>query len=224
MEDLSAIAYSKQGSQIVPHLLEEASLWQEGVQHVAGIDEVGRGPLAGPLAVAVVVLPPWPEFSWLGQVRDSKLLTPKAREELAQDIRRDALAVAVGMVDAPQIDSLGLTEATRQAAYRALEGLPISPQHLLIDGTGIGLRQWPQKAIINGDGLCISIAAASIVAKVARDRLMIEADAVFPGYGFARHKGYGTPEHLQALASLGPCPLHRRSFAPVRALCSPEST
>lgn len=206
-------------AQDLPHWREEAALWRQGLRYVAAIDEVGRGPLAGPLAVAAVVLPPWPTFPWLAQVRDSKLLTPALREGLAHCIWRDAPAVGVGMVSADEIDRLGLTEATRQAALRALAALPLQPQYLLVDGRGLGSFPLPQRAIVGGDRLCLSIAAASIVAKVTRDRLMIEADATFPGYGFARHKGYGTREHLRALAALGPCPLHRRSFAPVRALC-----
>lgn len=203
-----------------PDLCHELALWRAGIRRVAGIDEVGRGPLAGPVVVAAVILPPFCDAPWLSRVRDSKLLPPTRREELACCIRRDALAVGVGAASATDIDHLGLTAATRAAAAAALAGLHVSPEFLLLDAMLLPDQAINQAGIIDGDARAVSIACAAIIAKVERDRLMERLDAVFPGYGFARHKGYGTAEHLRALDRLGPCPLHRHSFAPVRARVS----
>ncbi len=201
-----------------PSLSEERSLWRQGLDLVAGVDEVGRGPLAGPVVAAAVILSPDCDFRWLFHVRDSKQLTPGQREELASYIWRDALSAGVGFVPHTAVDRIGIAEATRQAMLRAVGNMYRRPQHLLIDALSLPACSLPQTAIIHGDALCISIAAASIVAKVARDRFMESHDSRFSGYGFARNKGYATRQHLQALRSLGPCEIHRRSFAPVRDL------
>ena len=201
-----------------PNLAEERALWLQGLDLVAGVDEVGRGPLAGPVVAGAVVLSPSSDFRWLFHVRDSKLLDPPRREELATYIWRDAIAVGVGFVSHTAIDRIGIAESTRQAMLRAIGGLRRRPQHLLIDALRLPACSLPQKGIIDGDATCISIAAASIVAKVARDRYMKGHDGKFSGYGFARNKGYATREHLAALRRLGPCEIHRRSFAPVREM------
>jgi ribonuclease HII len=200
----------------VPDFKFETDAWSQGALRVAGVDEVGRGPLAGPVFAAAVVLPHFANYAWLSEVRDSKMLTSLARERLAEQIRGHAL-VGVGAVSHEEIDAIGIGVASLRAMLRAVEALPVSPDCLLVDGrftiTGAFL---PQRAIVDGDALCLSVACASIVAKVARDQLLIELDAEYPGYGFASHKGYSTPEHREALRRLGPCPLHRRSFLPIR--------
>ena len=200
-----------------PTFDEEAALWQRGFTAVAGIDEVGRGPLAGPVMAAAVIVPRGAiREGWLEEVRDSKALRPAQRERLCSQVKGWAAATGLGLVDAAAIDSQGIASATRLAMARAVSQLQSAPDYLLIDALHLPRLQLPQKNLIKGDALCISIAAASIVAKVARDALMEEMDGRYPGYGFARHKGYGTGEHLAALARLGPCPIHRRSFAPLR--------
>jgi len=202
----------------IPNLVEERSLWLQGLDLVAGVDEVGRGPLAGPVVAAAVILPPRPDFRWLSHVRDSKQLSPSHRQELATYIWRDALAVAVGFVSHTAVDHLRIVEATRQAMLRAVGELRWRPQYLIIDALSLPACSLPHKGIIGGDARCISIAAASIVAKVARDHYMEGQDRRFSGYDFARNKGYATRRHLEALHRLGPCELHRRSFAPVREM------
>lgn len=201
-----------------PSFARERALWRQGLALVAGVDEVGRGPLAGPVAAGAVVLPPRARFPWLSRVRDSKELPAPARRELAQLIRRDALAVAVAFVPPQEIDALGIVAAVRRAMLQAVEGLGQRPDHLLIDAVSLPSCPIPQTAIIGGDALSLSIACASIVAKVARDELMEGEDGRYPGYGFAWNKGYATPQHLEALRRLGLCPIHRRSFAPVREI------
>ncbi len=201
-----------------PTFRVERSLWRQGVGLVAGVDEVGRGPLAGPVAAGAVVLPPRARLSWLRRVRDSKQLTPQAREELADLIWRHAPAASVAFVSVETIDRLGIAEAARLAMLQAVGDLSRRPEHVLIDAFRIPACSLPQTAIKGGDTLSLSIACASIIAKVTRDRLMEGEDARFPGYGFAHNKGYGTPFHLQSLERLGPCDLHRRSFAPVREM------
>jgi ribonuclease HII len=188
---------------------------------VAGIDEVGRGPLAGPVVAAAVVLPPFLDAPWLPLVRDSKLLSPARRAQLACLIRRDALAVGVGAASAADIDRVGLMAATRTAATSALARLGAPPQFLLLDAMLLPDQPIDQAGVIDGDARVVSIACASIVAKVERDQMMEQLEGGFPGYGFARHKGYGTAEHLCALDRLGPSPVHRRSFAPVRERLRP---
>ena len=188
-----------------------------GHRAVAGVDEAGRGPLAGPVVAGAVVLPVDFHPPWLDGVRDSKLLTPGQRETLFRHIRESGIGWSYGVVSAEDVDRLGIAPATKEAMLRAIRGLPEPPGFLLIDAVKLPESGLPYKAIIKGDRKCLSIAAASIVAKVTRDRLMAEEDARHPGYGFATHKGYPTREHLARLRSLGPCPIHRRSFAPVRA-------
>ncbi len=205
-----------------PTFKEERLLAKKGYQLIAGLDEVGRGALAGPVAAAAVILPLNLKARWLSQVRDSKMLTPRIRVRLAQHIRESALAFSIGMIPSQAIDTYGIAPATRLAMHQAIQILARSPQYLLIDAIKLPGVNLPQKSIIHGDQLCLSIACASIVAKVARDEVMSGMEKEYPGYGFARHKGYGTQSHFQALRNLGPCPIHRRSFSPVRELCQHE--
>ena len=202
-----------------PSLAEEQSLLSQGYRFIAGIDEVGRGALAGPVAAAAVILPSRIKEKWINEVRDSKQLSAKKRQFLAQHIREKALAFGVGMVSHVDVDSKGIIWATRQAMRLAVVELKPAPDFLLIDALALPAVKLPQKHIIKGDALCLSIACASIVAKVARDQLMVDLDNDHPGYGFAANKGYGTSEHLEALQKLGVCAIHRRSFAPVKELC-----
>ncbi len=187
---------------------------------MAGIDEVGRGPLAGPVLAGAVILPLDldPYAPWLQQIDDSKVLSATRREKASQDIQKKALAVGIGMASSQEIDALGIVTATKVAMLRAVEALPQRPHHLLIDFVPLVEAGLPYTAVTDGDALCYSIAAASIVAKVARDRLMVAANGLYPGYSFHLHKGYGTPAHLEALQRLGPSDIHRFSFAPVRRL------
>ncbi|MDP2728578.1 MAG: ribonuclease HII, partial [Dehalococcoidia bacterium] len=202
---------------VTPTLKEEEALWARGYRHVAGIDEVGRGPLAGPVAAAAVVLPPV-SGSFYHRVRDSKLLTPAQRERLCPEIQGHALAWATACVSSEEIDRIGIEPATKKAMIEAVGRLSIKPDFLLVDAVKLPSLGLSQKSIIKGDSTCLSIAAASIVAKVYRDHLMEEADKEHPGYGFARHKGYSTAEHLAQMRRLRLCPLHRRSFAPAQLL------
>ena len=189
-----------------------------GYRAVAGVDEAGRGPLAGPVVAGAAVLPPDYRAPWLAGVRDSKQLTPKRRETLFRHIRESGIAWSSGVVSSEDVDSLGIVAATKKAMLMAIRGLPAEPGYLLIDAVKLPESGISYKAIVKGDQKCMSIAAASIVAKVTRDGLMAEEDAKYPGYGFATHKGYPTRAHMERLRSLGPCPIHRRSFAPVRAV------
>ena len=190
----------------------EARAWRTGLARVAGVDEAGRGPLAGPVVAAAVIIAPRQRIRGLA---DSKLLTPERREELFGVIQRLALAVAVGIVDQETIDRINILGATRRAMLEALAGLVVAPELVITDFVRLTNLSCPQRNLVDGDARCASVAAASIVAKVTRDRLMLEAHRRFPQYGFARHKGYATPEHLAALDRHGPCALHRRSFAGV---------
>jgi ribonuclease HII len=187
-------------------------LLEVGAQHVAGVDEVGVGPLAGPVVAAAVVLPPHVDLPGLD---DSKALRPADRERLDAAIRGQAIALAVACVGEDEIDRVNVLRASLEAMRRAVLALRVAPDHVLVDARTIPEIAAPQIPIVGGDSRDGSIAAASIVAKVHRDALMRELDARHPGYGFARHKGYPTREHLDALDRLGPCPIHRRSFAPV---------
>ena len=206
----------------VPDLAAERALWGQGTAFVAGIDEVGRGPLAGPVAAGAVVLPSINRisgrFRWLRSVRDSKQLTAGAREELADYIWAHAVAAGVGFVPVSAIDRIGIAEASRQAMLGAIAELATKPAHLLIDAFRLPACRLPQTPIIDGDEKVMSIACASIIAKVARDRVMREEHGSYPGYGFLSNKGYATREHFAALDRLGPCLLHRRSFSPVREM------
>ena len=194
-------------------LLRERELRREGFVFIAGVDEAGRGPLAGPVVAAAVILP---EAESLPGVFDSKQLTDRRRRELRDEIRAVA-AVGVGMAGPEEIDELNILKATHLAMHRAVAELE-KVEFVLVDGLPVPGFPCPCENMIKGDARCASIAAASIVAKVCRDELMEKAELEFPGYGFARHKGYGTRAHLEALRKLGVSPIHRRSFAPVRAL------
>jgi ribonuclease HII len=205
-----------------PTLAFETRLWARGIEPVAGVDEVGRGPLAGPVAAGAVILPSrvraTGRFRWLAHVNDSKQLSPEVREELAPFIWEHALAAGVGFVAVEQLDRLGIAEASRQAQLAAIGALRERPRHLLLDAFPLPACSLPQTPIIDGDALSRSIACASIIAKVERDRFMDQQEQRYPGYGFVSNKGYYTPEHADALYRLGPCGLHRRSFAPVRGI------
>jgi len=186
---------------------------QRGYRHIAGLDEAGRGPLAGPVVAAAVILP---IRCRLAGVDDSKRLSAAAREQLFAAILEEAVGVGIGSADACEIDSLNILEATRLAMHRAVENVVPSPDYLLIDAVTLPAVGLPARPIIKGDTLSLSIAAASIIAKVTRDRLMMAYHESFPQYNFLSHKGYGTAEHLQRLERYGPCAIHRRTFAPVR--------
>jgi ribonuclease HII len=199
-----------------PHLWASERLGLAlGFQVVAGVDEVGLGPLAGPAVAAAVVLPLQARLPGLD---DSKVLTPEQRERLDRRIRRQAVAFGIQEVAHSVIDEVGLHRARQLAMAGAVRALSVPAEYLLIDAWDVPDLPLPQLAIIKGDGLCASIMAASIVAKVHRDRLMTEYDLVYPGYGFAVHKGYATPEHRAALRELGPSPIHRMTWRPIRAL------
>lgn len=208
-----------------PTLTYEKRLWDEGYRHVAGLDEAGRGAWAGPVVAAAVVLPPAdPDLArHLDGVRDSKELTALRREALLAAIWRHARAWAIGVVPSAEIDAVGIVPATRKAMALALEALATPADYLLIDHLPLPEVALPQTSMPKGDARVLSIAAASIVAKVSRDRLMADLDADLPGYGFGQHKGYGTARHRAALEALGPCPLHRFSFAPVQRVASRDS-
>jgi len=199
-----------------PNLQYEKEAESQGYRSIAGIDEVGRGCIAGPVAAAAVIIPWGTDISWATQVRDSKQLSSKKRQFLAPLIQATSISVAVGTVSSWAVDTWGIVEATRLAMFKAIEQLSCSPDFLLIDALALPDIPLPQRSIIHGDELSLSIACASIVAKVARDQHMIEMDEEYPGYHLDRHKGYGTKEHLLNLQKLGPCPIHRRTFAPLR--------
>lgn len=206
------------------HLLRfESELWEQGHTHIAGVDEAGRGPLAGPVVAAAAILPK----GWkLEGLDDSKKIADEARrDELAEAIKRGAVAWAVGQADAAEIDRLNIRRASLLAMHRAVQGLGVQPDYVLLDAFTIPECTLPQRGIIKGDSLSLSIAAASVLAKTTRDRLMRELDAQYPGYGLAEHKGYPTAEHVQSIREKGVLPIHRRSFAPVReALGGSEPT
>ncbi len=198
-----------------PTFSEEKALRVQGYGLIAGIDEVGRGALMGPVMAAAVILPEKFKGRWKSKVRDSKQLSFKDREYLYNFICDAAISYGIGSSSNDEIDSMGIAKATRIAMVKAVKQLDPQPQFLLIDYVKLKESYYPQKGIVDGDCLCFSIACASIIAKVTRDRLVIEMDKEFPGYNFASHKGYGTEEHLARLHDKGPCALHRRSFSPV---------
>lgn len=202
----------------LPTFNEENALRQQGYSYIAGIDEAGRGTLAGPVVAAAVILPAAFEADWMPLVNDSKKLTPSLRETLFSSISETALAIGVGITDSETIDNRGIVKSTRLAMKRAVDRLSPAAQFVLIDYLTLPEVNLPQKGITYGDSLCFSIACASIIAKVTRDRMMVEFDREYPGYGFAAHKGYGTTGHLDCLRQLGPSPVHRRTFRPVREL------
>jgi ribonuclease HII len=212
---MRALTNSKQA----PTLEEEMALLSQGYSLIAGLDEAGRGCLAGPVVAAAVILPLSDNcLMRFAGVRDSKQLTPQARECLYEVILQHSHAVGVGIGSVELIDARNILQATKYAMRSALEQLAIPPQALLLDAINLPGIILPQRSIIKGDTLCLSIAAASIIAKVTRDRIMIQLHEQYPAYGFAQHKGYGTEAHLAALRQYGATPHHRRSFAPVREL------
>lgn len=200
-----------------PDLNYERALHQSGMISIAGLDEAGRGALAGPVVAGAVILPVGEEdlASRLCGVRDSKMMSPSQRDRWYDVIREVAVAWGTGWSTHQEIDDLGIVRATRVAMGRALHALPVSPDYLLLDYMLLRNELQPQTSLVRGDATCLSIAAASVLAKVSRDRAMIAMDRQHPGYGFARHKGYATADHRTALAELGPSPIHRRSFAPM---------
>lgn len=200
-----------------PDFLFETELWSSGICRVAGVDEAGRGALAGPVCAAAVIFPSDPTLAGrLEGVRDSKEMTPEQRQIWVERLPGLALVWGVGFASHLEIDALGIVPATRLAMKRALGALPLPPQHLLVDFLHLPESNLPQTPLIKGDARSLSIAAASIFAKTARDALLIKLDGEYPGYGLAAHKGYATAAHCAALQSLGPSPIHRRSFQPVR--------
>jgi ribonuclease HII len=202
-----------EGQRLRKLLRYETALWTTGIIHVAGVDEAGMSPLAGPVAAGAVVFAPGARIPGID---DSKKLSAKERERLAAIIKESCTAWAVGFAEVEEIDRINIYWAGLLAMRRAVEGLAIAPQHLLLDARLLKELAIPQQRIVQGDAKSVSIAAASILAKTARDARMQELDASFPGYGFAKHKGYPVREHVQALTQLGACPVHRRSFGPVR--------
>jgi len=195
-----------------PTLKEERRLARDGYRFIAGLDEVGRGCLAGPVAASAVILPPNYYRPWIQEVRDSKFLSPEKRAFLFDKITSAAITCGTGIVSPAEIDAIGIAPAVRLAMLRALSQLSPPADSLLIDHFTLPESPLPQWGVTNGDSLCRSIACASIVAKVTRDRLMANLDQMYPGYGLARHKGYATKAHLDAIAQLGLSPIHRRSF------------
>lgn len=209
-----------------PNLAFELAFWRDGYQYIAGLDEVGRGAWAGPVVAGAVIFPAvgtgtaraWArsvKFRAIARVNDSKQLAASLREDLFGPISKCALDCATGAATHDEIDALGIVRASHLAMRRALEALTRAPDALLIDALVLPEVEIPQQGIIHGDAISLSIAAASILAKVTRDRFMRELDAAIPGYNFARHKGYGTAEHSAALRACGPSPVHRRSYAPI---------
>ncbi|MDP2208866.1 MAG: ribonuclease HII [Bacteroidota bacterium] len=187
----------------------ERELWQTGKRFVAGVDEAGRGPLAGPVVAAAVVFPR--EFIIDG-IKDSKTLSEKKRADLFDQIHLKALSIGVGIVDHILIDEINVLNATFKAMHKAIDELEPAPEHLLVDGPYFPELNIPASKIVDGDSKCFTIAAASIIAKVIRDKMMIEYDKIYPQYGFAKNKGYGTEEHIEAIRKYGFCEIHRKSF------------
>ena len=191
----------------------ERLAYQEGAEYVAGLDEAGRGCLAGPVVAAAVILP----REWtLAEINDSKQLSPSQRDKLFPLIQQQALSLGVGIIPETTIDKVNILQATYLAMEQAIDALDITPQYLLLDAVTLQKVPIRQRGIKKGDSLSISIAAASIIAKVTRDRLMLDYDKQYPQYGFAGHKGYGTKEHREAIATHGPCPIHRKTFRGVK--------
>jgi len=195
-----------------PNFEHEQELITQGYCLIAGIDEVGRGSLAGPVAAAAVILPTTFDSPWMGEIRDSKLLSPAKREYLSPLIKQIAVSVGIAMIPSEEIDSSNIVEATKQAMCQAVNLLKESPDFLLIDFMKLPTVYIPQQGIVHGDRISLSIACASIVAKVARDHYMMGMDEQYPGYEFSRHKGYGTKYHRECIRKHGPCEIHRRSF------------
>ncbi|MGI6548949.1 MAG: ribonuclease HII [Syntrophomonadales bacterium] len=192
----------------------EMDLYDTGVQYIAGIDEAGRGPLAGPVVAAAVILP---RDFFVPGIDDSKRLKPSRREELSMAVKRQALAWAIGIVSVSCLDQINIYQATRVAMMIAVNNLCVKPQHLIIDAVKLPELDIPQTPLVKGDSLSQSVACASILAKVERDAMMEGYERLYPGYGFAKHKGYATREHVEALFRLGPCAIHRTSFEPIKS-------
>jgi ribonuclease HII len=203
---------------LCPSFKEEKKMMAEGYRFVAGVDEVGRGCLAGPVMASAVILPYPCRQSWLKEVRDSKMLTIQKREYLHCHIEEIAIAIGVGVISHEVIDDLGIAVATRLAMKQAVEKILPPVDSLLIDYFKLPEMVLPQKGVLHGDGLSYSIACASIIAKVVRDRFMLELDSKYPGYGFHRHKGYGTKDHFEAIQKLGLSPIHRHLFCHTSSL------
>ncbi len=208
-----AVNRRRQAARMGVLLRPERQLWQLGYQRIAGVDEVGVGPLAGPVVAAAVV---FPATARIRGVDDSKTVRRAAREQLVEAIYAQASAVGIGVVSVEDIDRLNIYHAALEAMRLAILALSVEPEYLLVDARRVPGIDVPQLPLVKGDARSFSIAAASIVAKVARDRMMVELDASYPHYGFAANMGYGTKAHLDAIERCGPCPVHRRSFAPVR--------
>jgi ribonuclease HII len=204
----------REGQRLDQLLQFELELWKQGVRRIAGVDEAGMAPLAGPVVAATVILPR--RYKLAGLDDSKKIINEHKRQELASQIKRDAVCWSVGRTEAEEIDRINIYQSGLLAMQRAVEGLRVKPDFLLVDARTIPHCPYPQKGIIHGDALSASIAAASIIAKTTRDDFMIEMDRTYPGYGFAAHKGYPTLDHLRALKKLGPIPIHRKSFGPVR--------
>jgi ribonuclease HII len=209
------------GARFANRLEHESELWRGGAMLVAGVDEAGRGPLAGPVVAAAVILPQgWHDIGFderLRDLNDSKQLTEIQRENFFSILTTHMeIRYAIAVVNEETIDRINILQATHRAMNEALAQLQPPPQHVLVDGLAVKTMRFPQTALVKGDARSYSIAAASVLAKVTRDGLMREFDRQFPGYGFAEHKGYGTPQHLAAIEKLGSCPIHRRSFAPFK--------
>lgn len=190
----------------------EEELYDRGYKQICGIDEAGRGPLAGPICVAACILPP---FLRIDGINDSKQLSSKKREELYKIIVKQALAYSIVFVSEKDVDELNIYQATKKGMLQTIEELKLKPDYVLIDAMPLGELEIPHDSIIHGDALSASVAAASILAKVSRDHYMEKMDIKYPNYGFKKHKGYGTKEHLLALEKYGPCKIHRKTFAPV---------
>lgn len=189
---------------------EENKLYDQGIEYICGIDEAGRGPLAGPVVVGAVIMP---KDSFIEGVNDSKKISEKKREKIFEQIKEEAIAYSVGIVDKDTIDEINILNATKLGVKIALEGLKQKPDVIMVDAlTGLETNGIPYISVIKGDAKNYSIAAASIIAKVTRDKIMEEWDSVYPAYGFARHKGYGTAEHIRVIKEQGPCTIHRRTF------------
>ena len=201
-----------------PDNIEELVLYRKGYQFIGGVDEVGRGSIAGPVVAAIVILPKKLKGSWQSLINDSKQLTPIEREYIFNHLQESSDSIGIGESSSKEIDNVGIAPATRLAIIRALESLSLKPQFLLLDAFLLPESKIPQKAIIHGDCISISIAAASIIAKVTRDRIMIDFGKDYPNYGFEKHKGYATKEHLTNLKLYGPCNIHRFSWKPLRDL------
>ena len=198
-----------------PDFTQESEIWAQGFNSVVGVDEVGRGSLSGPVVAGAVIIPRGFSDSWLRSVRDSKQLSANRRESIFSEIKDSGLLWSTGIVGNSRIDEIGILNATIEAMVIAITDLGTNPDFVLIDAVEIDVPYLPSKSKIRGDQISVSIAAGSIVAKVTRDSLMIEYDQTYPEYGFANNKGYPTEFHRKQLAELGPCPIHRLSFAPV---------